>query len=875
MNPNLNPDIFFDSGIEASYSSSSHDSLVSVEDSSNNLRDDISSNLVSNVSQTSTECNTNSDISFLKNTNCQKSFDDPIIEPEVGMVFQSEEHAFSFYNTYAKRKGFSVRKGHLGRRKDGTIRDRVYLCSYEGIRQKHCSHNTRKPRPVVRTNCMARIEYKVTREHAWIVSKVIYEHNHPFIRQTKAHLLRSHRKITDVKARPVEIQNVSVESISETETAGFMYMNQSNHLHTNRMKELEKGDVQILLDFLKSKQLEDPSFFYAIQLDDKEQVTNIFWADPRSVVDYSYFGDVVQFDTTYRISKNDIPIALFIGINHHKQAVLFAAALLLDETAESFIWLFRTFMVIMSEKHPRTIFTDMCSAISQAVNVTLPGTCHRICLWQLIQNTVKNISHLLGSSYSDFQKEFKNCIYGGNLGEKFPANWVTIMNKYSLSSNSYFGHLYENREKWSLIYSKNIFSAGMTTVQWSDTMKKLFKKHFNRKQPLPKFIEQYYNTLIHFRKKELYEDYRSRQTKPVLLVDMPMLDEAAESYSRLIYQDFEEEFKNQLSCLCEVIGLNGSILTFKVSVANKDSYGIVDFNPTSSTVSCSCQKFESMGILCMHAIKVLNKNNMLDLPAHYILRRWTKYANDGMISYRHQTVAKIFGDDHLLSRFNRVCHKSIIIATKCAFSKDALDIFNQELDKIVNEVDDLSRNGSLENKEVENANDSDRLEDDDEIRKREGRKAKDTVERKRKKKAQLVCESSSMGITNQPSQRQSNDVSGSSHHPDNVMIYNNTIQFPPDHVMPAQEAFTTSQSLFDQAMSSQGVWCAPRVPSSTIHVPIIQGQTGNFLGWTIQPHTIPNIAQSQQHLNQSVQHNDTNQQQTLNPMLNFDINKGG
>lgn len=913
--------------MESSYSSSSHDSLESAEDSfGDKERDDGGStgcgsaeNFVSNISQPSTECNAASNMSALENTasadqlNASKAFNSPLLEPEVGMVFHSEEQAYAFYNKYAKRKGFSVRKGHLGRRKDGTIRDRVYLCSFEGTRQKHCSHNTRKPRPVVRTNCMARIEYKVTREHVWVVNKAIYEHNHPLIRPSKSHLLRSHRKMlaaqqggdsemADVEVRPAEGQDLPGEHAHETETVGFILRDQSTYLHTNRMRELEKGDAQVLLDFLKAKQLEDPSFFYAIQLDDKEQVTNIFWADPRSIIDYAYFGDVILFDTTYRGSKNEIPVALFIGINHHKQAVLFGAALLLDETTESFVWLFRTFMDAMSDRHPRTIFTDQCATILRAISLTLPETCHRICLWHISQNAVKNVSHL-HSSESNFQKDFKNCIYEGSSEDDFLAGWVNLINKYDLSTNSYLVDLYTTREKWAVVYCKNVFCAGMTTIQWSENLKKQFKKHFNRKLPLPKFIEQYHNALIQFRKKELYEDYRSRQTKPILLVDMPMLNEAAESYTRLIYKDFEDEFKGQLSCLCEPIGMDGTTLTFKVSLADKHYYGLVEYNLSNYTVRCSCKMFESVGILCMHALKVLNNNNILDLPSHYILKRWTKYANDGMVSNRHQSVVKAFGEEHLMSRFSRVCHKAITIAAKSAFSKDALDIFDHELDKMMTEVENSLRNAPL-SKEPEDADAIDGLQQDalEASKKKRGRKiqSKGALERKRKKRTQPVCDSSNTTMPHQLLQRQTNDpsirvmVEETSHVPtyqqDGSVAYNNTISmppsglpgctsFPPVPVMPTQETFTPSQSLFDQAMASQGVgspnltWCAPRGPVS-VPIPVMQGQTNNFLSWAIQPQNIPNIAISQRRLDQSMHSTVTGQHQILSRRLNFDINKG-
>ena len=54
------------------------------------------------------------------------------------------------------------------------------------------------------------------------------------------------------------------------------------------------------------------------------------------IVDYKLFGDVVSFDTTYRINKAYQPLAMFVGFNHHRESAIFGAALLYDETIDTF-----------------------------------------------------------------------------------------------------------------------------------------------------------------------------------------------------------------------------------------------------------------------------------------------------------------------------------------------------------------------------------------------------------------------------------------------------------------------------------------------------------------------------------------------------------
>ena len=101
---------------------------------------------------------------------------------------------------------------------------------------------------------------------------------------------------------------------------------------------MKVDDTGGVLEYLKLMQLDDPSFFYALQVDKDGLISNIFWADAQMLVAYSNFGDVISFDTTYRKNRDSRPFAMFLGVNHHKQTIIFGAALLYDETADTFIW---------------------------------------------------------------------------------------------------------------------------------------------------------------------------------------------------------------------------------------------------------------------------------------------------------------------------------------------------------------------------------------------------------------------------------------------------------------------------------------------------------------------------------------------------------
>ncbi|KAJ3688748.1 hypothetical protein LUZ61_017912 [Rhynchospora tenuis] len=47
-------------------------------------------------------------------------------------------------------------------------------------------------------------------------------------------------------------------------------------------------------------------------------------------------------------------------------------------------------------------------------------------------------------------------------------------------------------------------------------------------------------------------------------------------------------------------------------------------------ISCSCKGYEFEGLLCSHAIKIMQHVGILHLPTRYIMKRWCKEANAGV-----------------------------------------------------------------------------------------------------------------------------------------------------------------------------------------------------------------------------------------------------
>ncbi|XP_012829668.1 PREDICTED: protein FAR1-RELATED SEQUENCE 5-like [Erythranthe guttata] len=331
------------------------------------------------------------------------------LEPYEGMEFESEESAKAFYNSYARRVGFSTRVSSSRRsRKDGAIIQRSFVCAKEGFRnlneKRTKDREIKRPRTVTRVGCKASLSVKIQDSGKWVVSGFVREHNHELVPPDQVHCLRSHRQISGPAKTlidtlqaagmgPRRIMSVLVKEYGGISKVGFTEVDCRNYMRNNRQRNME-GDIQLLLDYLKQKQSENPSFFYAIQGDEDQYTGNVFWADPKSRSDYNHFGDTVTFDTTYRSNRYRLPFVPFTGLNHHGQPVLFGCAFLINESEASFVWLFKTWLSAMFGRSPLSITTEHDSVIRSAIMQVLPNTRHRFCKWHMFKQCQEKLSHV-------------------------------------------------------------------------------------------------------------------------------------------------------------------------------------------------------------------------------------------------------------------------------------------------------------------------------------------------------------------------------------------------------------------------------------------------------------------------------------------------
>ncbi|XP_058008161.1 protein FAR1-RELATED SEQUENCE 5-like [Hevea brasiliensis] len=501
-----------------------------------------------------------------------------VAEPTLGMEFPSEDDARNFYNAYAKQSGFSIRVNSYYRsKKDNSIISREFCCGDETRRLRS--------RPIPREGCKAMMTVRRRDNGKWYVAKSEKNHNHEMVTPTMRHVLRSHREEFDPKNNlSSSFSNHGMGSDASASLSDMI--EDSNHVgkmvfsSQNCINYIGRGrlstfgiDAQSLLGFFNIMQVSDLAFYYAIQVDEEDRLSSVFWVDTRSRISYNCLSDVVAFDTTYQVNQYKMPFAPFTGVNHHKQSVLFGCALLADETESTFIWLFTTWLEAMCGQQPGLIITDYYPAITRAVERVFPQSTHRYCKWHIISKMPKEMGHAYSALPKTFQVEFDKCINKTETSEEFESAWRLLLDKYNLRGNEWLQSLYIDRKLWVPVYVRDTFFAG----------------------------KQYEKALEDRYEKEAKAEFETFYTKPVLKTPLPMEKQAAEVYTRKLFAVVQEEiFESPL---------------FAVKLNRNDE----------RTHRCEVARFDEEH---KHVIAVFKATNLFVFPLHYILKRWTRNAKD-------------------------------------------------------------------------------------------------------------------------------------------------------------------------------------------------------------------------------------------------------
>ncbi|KAJ0863281.1 putative transcription factor FAR family [Helianthus annuus] len=580
------------------------------------------------------------EVENIKDFDMDFEFEKEVNDDVIGQVFDTLGDAYDFYNRYAFVHGFGIRIRSTF--KDKTTNEpyrRKYVCNKEGFKdlKRDSSKGDVKRRRELRTGCESFLRISKGKYGKWLVDKFNDSHNHELtVTPTKVMKHRSHGKFHRAEAckslmselsqsglKPSQIRKVvnTMKSPCENDVTS----KQCADILAVERKQYKGKEFYGLIKHFQDKLIEDRNLYFVVDLFEDGSPRNIFWADGRSRDAYIKFGDVVVFDVTYMTNKFKIPFAPFVGVNHHRQSILFGGALLENEKQDTFERLFKNFLKCMFDKYPLAMITDQDKAICNAIQSVFPNTRHRYCSWHIKKHETEHLRPLK-VHYSDFEELHKQWVKSNTL-EEFESRWEFLCAKYNFQSGSWITEMYNQRKYWAKAFLKDCFFAGMTSSGRSESIHSFFDGHVNSKTMLNEFVVQYDKAVEARRAAEEDEDFKTMNSKPVLSSVNLIEAKASSRYTRKLFDVFKKEWiEATFNLTHETISKTSKEIIYKVGQVDIDKiyWRNVNFRVSDKIdVTCSCAKFETYGILCKHILYVLKKRHVETLPDHYILPRWT------------------------------------------------------------------------------------------------------------------------------------------------------------------------------------------------------------------------------------------------------------
>ncbi|XP_040998414.1 protein FAR1-RELATED SEQUENCE 1-like isoform X1 [Juglans microcarpa x Juglans regia] len=357
----------------------------------------------------------------------------------------------------------------------------------------------------------------------------------------------------------------------------------------------------------------------------------------------------------------------------------------------------------MNGQAPKAIITDQDQAMKSAIATVFPKTCHRYCLWHIMRKLPEKLG-----SHSQFNAGLKTSIqtalYDSQTCTEFEERWGQLLEKYDLQGNNWLQSLYDERSFWVPVYLKNVFWAGMSTTQRSESMNAFFDGYVHSGTTFKKFIDQFDNALRKKVEVEVTADFNSSNQTIPCVSPFSIEKQFQKLYTNAKFKEVQRELIGLMCCNCTLVSTQGCISTFDVldeiciDDRTKTVHYSVFYNEEECKLKCTCALFEMRGILCRHALRVCQLKKINVLPDMYVLDRWRKDKK------RRYTLIKSCYDDLRDSedawRYEIVIKRCLKLATRISSSDEHVNAFLCYVDEFESKCEGLTIGSKSESTKV-------------------------------------------------------------------------------------------------------------------------------------------------------------------------------
>ncbi|KAL6289669.1 hypothetical protein ACE6H2_007179 [Prunus campanulata] len=241
--------------------------------------------------------------------------------------------------------------------------------------------------------------------------------------------------------------------------------------------------------------------------------------------------------------------------------------------------------------------------------------------------------------------------------------------------------MFDLRESWVPAYARDFFAAGMSSSQRAEGSHAFFKQYISRRNSLMDFIIRFERALSHQRQKELAADHVDAFEVAQCILPMPMNKQMATLYTRAMFQKFEKELIQSTACFLELKIEDASKVVFNVSERKNWQTRVAEvvYVKDSDHASCSCKKFEFVGIICKHILALFKRDQIEYMPDKYILKRWKKTAKAGLVSDANGNEIKDSADPGLLIKRSTMSRLASDVVEDALMCEEGCELVSETL----------------------------------------------------------------------------------------------------------------------------------------------------------------------------------------------------
>lgn len=573
----------------------------------------------------------------------------PELKPTLGMTFDCVEDFIEFYKNYARFCGFVERIGTEKKDDDGNVYLKYMYCNKQGFPgetkakatdSKCVSSFTSQKRSINRCGCEAKAALKRRKDGKLMIYLFRESHNHLFSTPKSHHFQKNKRKVTlahmkfmfdnsKLNIGPNKSLKLWKEHVGGYENVGATVVDFKNFSRDMKCY-LRDVDATMFINNLKEKvKNSGGGFFLDYCINETRNLTRVFWSDSISRKNYSIFGDMVSFDTTYDTNTYSMVFAPFTGVDHHGKCVTFGVGLLAKEDIESFTWLFECFLKAMGGCQPVCLITDQDPAMKLAIETVFETTKHRLCMWHIMKKVPNKVGPTLCRE-TDFLEKLNDVVWNRDLEpSEFDTRWHEVMVEFGLEKHEWFSNMFAMRKLWIPSYFRDLFLGGiLRSTQISESENHFFTQFTNANCLLVELWFRYESAIDCQRHEQDKLNASTKHSMPRTVTPLHLEKQASIVYTHNLFYKFQHEFQHAVfNCgVSKHVFLQEGVEEFEIADNTRKKTYSVTYVEDCKNCFCSCKMFESMGMLCRHILFVFKGKFFTEIPPQYILNRWTKDA---------------------------------------------------------------------------------------------------------------------------------------------------------------------------------------------------------------------------------------------------------